>query len=306
MRKEIANKGRYAKVVEKIMANLHPFRIQCKKLASPMDVDEVSRRMSLFNTPFIADCADIVCSMLDCLRLSVAPAAFAMKTMRLMEMRSIIVPEIGPSKCVFLREKVAEIIADTVNNIRDFRFDEIKKKWIKHKKQKAEAARMENDKNKKIDAENQSRSESRRPSISRPQSQIQSRRQSFVLNRESIEKSIEEANAINDDEFIGDLSGVTGSLNEVIENELERFLGILCKSEFEFSPVFDHRDFVHIYPFQKHFIQESIRFFMEYVKIKQQYFWTRIGDFNAWILLSKTYSSTIIKCNCLEFSSNNT
>lgn len=306
MRKEIANKSRYAKVVGKIITNLQPFRIQCKKLADPIDVEEVSRQLSLFNSPFIADCADIVGSMLYCLRLSVPPAAFAVKTMRVMEIRSIIVPEIGAPKCVFLREKVAKIIADTVNNIRDVRFDGIKKKWIEHKKQKAVAFKIKNDKSKKINAENQSETESRRSSISRPQSEIQSRRQSFVLNRESFEKSIREAGASEDHEFIGDLSGITGNLNKVIDNELERFFQILCKSQFEISSTFDHRDFVHIYPFQKHFLQESIKFFMEYVKIKQQYFWTRIGNFNAWILLSKTYSSKIIACDCLEFSSNNT
>ncbi|XP_055301186.1 uncharacterized protein LOC129567856 [Sitodiplosis mosellana] len=102
---------------------------------------------------------------------------------------------------------------------------------------------------------------------------------------------MQEVNALKHNEFIGDLSEITGSSNTVIENELDRFFEILCKNKFDCSPMFSTRDFVHVYEFQKHFIHESIRFFMEYVKIMQQHFWTRIKDFNAWIILSKAYSN---------------
>lgn len=229
IRKEIARKKRNAKSIEKMMKNLDQFRNKCMKSAeSSIDLKELSRRLALFKKPFIDDCAEIVSFTNQCLNAFVSPGAFVAITMKTMELRSIIIPEIGTSKCVFVRNRVAEIIADTINDISNKRYKEI------------------------------------------------------------IEKS--EIKPCNN-EFIGELCDITGSADTVIETELNRLVEFFCKNKFDYSSKFDGRDFAHVYNFQKYFINESIKLFMEYVQINQQYYWTQIKDLKAWILLSKTYSS---------------
>lgn len=216
------------------MKNLEKFRKKClKSVESSIDLKEISRRLALFNNkPFIDDCAEIVSSTHKCLNISiVSSAAFAATTMKLMEIRSIIIPEIGTSKCVLVRNQVAEIIADTVNHIYNKRYKEI-------------------------------------------------------IDKSEIRPC--------DGEFIGNLCEIPGSVDTVIETELERLTEIFCKNKFDYSSMFDGRDFVHVYNFQKYFINESIRLFMECVQINQQYYWTQIKDLRAWILLSKTYSSKFL------------
>lgn len=262
-------------MVEKILKNLEQFRIKCMKSADPVESQEVSRRLALLEQPFISDCANIVREMLHCLYIPLSPIVFTARTIKVMEIRSIIIPTIGASKCAYVQDRVARIIADAIEKIKDGRFKEIKKKCTEYDKQSAE--------------ETTSQKSSKSILIKLKNSM---RRQSKNSSMQGFEEPTEELSEKDSNEFVGDLAEKSGSQHEVIERELKRLFDILCKNHFNISSIFESRDFTHVYNFQKHFLSETIRLFMEYVKIKQEHVWTCIKEHNAWILLNKTYSST--------------
>ncbi|XP_055301244.1 uncharacterized protein LOC129567897 [Sitodiplosis mosellana] len=267
LRGEIAKKERNADVVEKFMKNIELLKVKYMESFDPADSKEVYRRFALLKQPFITECVEIASSTLQHLNLPVSAAVLAARTRRIMELRSIIIPEIGASKCVFVQGRVAELISLTIKHIKNERLKTIKDCWNKRKLREAETEAEASDHKSK------NASPKKRITVSVNES-------SKIIGESAYS------------EFIGDLAQISASgltafynLNVVVKRELKEFFEFICQEKFEFSTKLDDRDFMHVYNFQKYLIYKSIRRLMEYVKIKQNHFWTRARNIHTWRLL---------------------
>lgn len=268
----MAKKERNADMVEKFMKTIERLQAKYIKSVDPSNLDEVSRRLALLKQPFIAECVEIVSFTLQNLNIHVSSAVLAARAGRIMELQATIIPKIGISKCVFVKERVVELISHTIRHIKNDRFKTIKACWASRKIEENET--VASDPKAKSHHDPKADDHKKRITVAPKESEIIGESQYS--------------------EFIGDLAGISErrltafyNLNEVIEREVIRFLDILCYNKLEFTPKFNSRDFVHLYAFQKHFIYKSIRRMMEYVKIKQHHFWTRTRNIQNWRLLSK-------------------
>lgn len=126
MRNDFSKKGRNGEIVEKILKNIAKFKAKYISKVDPLDLDEVQRRLSMFTQPFVTDCVDRVSQTLQYLKIDVSAALLASKTLKVMELRSIILPEIGASKCVLVRERITQIISNTIFQILVDRLKSIK------------------------------------------------------------------------------------------------------------------------------------------------------------------------------------
>lgn len=126
LRREIAKKELNGEVVKKMMKSIELLKAKYIDSVDPMDSDEVMRRIALLKKPFIAECVEIASSTLLRLGILVSAAVLVAKTRRIIELRSIIIPEIGASKCVLVRQRVAEFISLTINHIKKERLEAIK------------------------------------------------------------------------------------------------------------------------------------------------------------------------------------
>lgn len=138
MRREMAKKERNSDIVEKFMKNIELLQEKYIKTIDPADLEEVSRRLALLKPPFIAECVECVSSTLQCLNIPVSSAVLAARARRIIELRTIIIPKIGASRCTFVRERIAELISLTIKHIKNERIKTIKEYKIQESEAEAE------------------------------------------------------------------------------------------------------------------------------------------------------------------------
>lgn len=139
MRREMAKKELNGDLVERIMKSIELLKAKYIGSVDPMDLDEVMRRFALLKKPFIEECVEIASSTLLRLDILVSAAVLVSKTRRIIELRSIIIPEIGASQCVLVRQRVAEFISLTINYITKERLEAMKGDWKREKIAEAKA-----------------------------------------------------------------------------------------------------------------------------------------------------------------------
>ncbi|XP_055301187.1 uncharacterized protein LOC129567857 [Sitodiplosis mosellana] len=91
------------------------------------------------------------------------------------------------------------------------------------------------------------------------------------------------------DEFIDDYKIISRvksekfyDLNKFINVGAKWFCETVCKIELPYSDKLNHRDFIHLYDFQKVFIHRFIIRIMELVKIKQHHYWNVDRQISTW------------------------
>lgn len=139
IRRAMAKKERNTDIIEKFMKTIERLQAKYIKSVDPLNSDEVSRRLALLKQPFIAECVEIVSFTLQNLNIKVSSAVLASRAGRILELQAAIIPKIGISKCVFVKERIAEFISHTIRQIKNDRFKTIKACWVNRKKQEVKA-----------------------------------------------------------------------------------------------------------------------------------------------------------------------
>lgn len=134
MRKKIANKERGGDIPDKIMKNIQILQKKYIKEVDPADLDEVNRRLSLINLPYISDCVNKVCKTMYSLRIGVPSVVLAARAIKLIELHVIIIPEFGKTKCSSVQKRIARIILNTIVHIERERVKLIKEGIKKEQK----------------------------------------------------------------------------------------------------------------------------------------------------------------------------
>lgn len=117
VRKEIVKKEQVLDIVDKIMRNLKILSAKYMKSVDLVDFEEISRRFSVFSRTFVNDRLNIINEIFRKLQIPVSSAILVAKTIRVMETQAIVIPGIGLSKCVIVRERIADLIFQTINKI---------------------------------------------------------------------------------------------------------------------------------------------------------------------------------------------
>lgn len=117
VRKEIGKKEQVLDIVDKIMRNIRILSAKYTKSVDSADFEEFSRRFSVFSRSFVNDRLNIINKIFQQLQIPVSSAILVAKTIRAMETQAIVIPGIGLSKCVIVRERIADLIFQTINKI---------------------------------------------------------------------------------------------------------------------------------------------------------------------------------------------
>lgn len=117
-----------------------------RKLAEPSQFEEVSRRFALLTQPFVAECLEKVSETLRKLRITISEAVLVRKTLALMQQVIILLPEIGPSRCILVRELTAEFIALGITHIKKERLKHIRDDWNKNTRSDSAGSAAEEEK----------------------------------------------------------------------------------------------------------------------------------------------------------------
>lgn len=117
VRKEIVKKEQVLDIVDKIMRNLKILSAKYMKSVDLADFEEISRRFSVFSRTFVNGRLNIINEIFRKLQIPVSSAILVAKTIRIMETQAIVIPELGLSKCVIVRERIADLIFQTINKI---------------------------------------------------------------------------------------------------------------------------------------------------------------------------------------------
>lgn len=117
VRKEIVKKEQVLDIVDKIMRNLKILSAKYMKSVDLVDFEEISRRFSVFSRTFVNGRLNIINEIFRKLQIPVSSAILVAKTIRVMETQAIVIPGIGLSKCVIVRERIADLIFQTINKI---------------------------------------------------------------------------------------------------------------------------------------------------------------------------------------------
>lgn len=121
LRKEIARKERCKVILEKVAKQAQTLSKKYLKLIHQKDFDEVSRRFSVLTEPFIALCMKMMNSIHNELKIQICSATLLQHLISIMHRLVVIIPEIGLTKCILVRERVAGFISDTITQIKDYR-----------------------------------------------------------------------------------------------------------------------------------------------------------------------------------------
>lgn len=101
------------------------------KTVEQENFEEISRRFSMLTEPFIAECFKKMNDVLHNLKITVSSATLVEKLLSLMAQLVVIIPEIGPTKCILVRERVATLISHIIVQIKNDRLKNIRDHWIK-------------------------------------------------------------------------------------------------------------------------------------------------------------------------------
>lgn len=117
VRKEIGKKEQVLDILDKIMRNIKILSAKYMKSEDSADFEEISRRFSVFSRSFVNDHLNLINKIFRKLQIPVSSAVLVAKTIRVMETQAIVIPGIGLSKCVIVRERIADLIVQTINRI---------------------------------------------------------------------------------------------------------------------------------------------------------------------------------------------
>lgn len=137
LRRDILRKERNKEIVEKVTKKVQIMSEKYLKLVNPKDFEEVSRRFSMLTESFITERLMKIDSVLQKLKLTISAATLVEKLFSVMRLMVVVIPEIGPSKCVSVRERVAEFIAKTITHIKNERLENIRENWIRKNQEAA-------------------------------------------------------------------------------------------------------------------------------------------------------------------------
>lgn len=138
IRKEIAKKERNADMVDKIVKHIELLQAKYMKSVEPKDLDEVLRRVSMLQRSFIADCVENLSITLKNLKISLSSGILAARTIKIMELRIIVLPDIGTTNCVVVRERIADLISQTVEQIIAERVQNLKDAWTRREQRETD------------------------------------------------------------------------------------------------------------------------------------------------------------------------
>lgn len=144
MRKEIATKKTNEAIIERVTKTVEKLSKQYLELVDTKDYDEISRRFAMLRTPFIENCLKKTNLILENLEIAVSSATLVQKLRETMTQAVILLPEIGPSKCVSVRKDVADFLSATITLIKDNRIRCIKNNRSGKSVEKAELADFKN------------------------------------------------------------------------------------------------------------------------------------------------------------------
>lgn len=133
LQREIARRERCKMIVEKMTKQAKILSAKYLKSVVLKDFDEISRRFSMLNEPFISICMQRVNFVLQDLEISVSTATWMKKLLSVMTQAVIVAPKIGPTKCVLVHERVAEFMARTITQIKNERLKRIRDNWSGNK-----------------------------------------------------------------------------------------------------------------------------------------------------------------------------
>lgn len=125
-------------IIERVAKQAKILSEEYLKLVDQKDYEEISRRFSMLTEPFITECLKRVNQVLHELKIVVSGATLVEKLISIMTQLIVIIPGIGPTKCVLVRERVAAFIAHTITQIKNDRLKCIRESWIKKKKKDEE------------------------------------------------------------------------------------------------------------------------------------------------------------------------
>ncbi|XP_055301243.1 uncharacterized protein LOC129567896 [Sitodiplosis mosellana] len=131
LRREFARKERSKVIIEKVRKQAQKLSESYLKLVDQKDFKEIFRRFSMLTEPFIAECLKKVNSVLQDLKIVVSGATLVEKLLSIMTQLVVMRPEIGQSRCVLIRQRVAGFIVHTITQIKNDRLKHIKNNWIK-------------------------------------------------------------------------------------------------------------------------------------------------------------------------------
>lgn len=131
-------------ITEIITKTVEKLKQKYIETVDPSDLDEVTRRILLLNQSYIASCVEVVSINLYSLNIGVPSVVLAAIAIRALELRIIIIPEIGASQCVFVRHRIAEILSKTITELRQERVMLLKECW--QRQQQSQEAEKSTDK----------------------------------------------------------------------------------------------------------------------------------------------------------------
>lgn len=114
------------KIVEIIVNRVQTMQKKYLKTVDSSQLEEVSRRLSMLTRPFVAENLEKISQILYNLKINVSNSTLVHTTLSLMQATVILIPDIGPTKCVLVRERTAEFISRAINYIRNNRVRRLK------------------------------------------------------------------------------------------------------------------------------------------------------------------------------------
>lgn len=114
IRKEMAIQKSNEKIVGIIAKKMKVMSKKYLKLAEPSQFEEISRRFALLTKPFIVESLEKIDQIFQLLKMTVSYATIVYKTLSHMKQVVILLPDIGPPKCILVRERIAELIARAI------------------------------------------------------------------------------------------------------------------------------------------------------------------------------------------------
>lgn len=118
LQKSIEKKDEKVAIIKKIEKSLKPLKKKYEKMIEPEIYEEVHRRYSLIERPLFEQCLSVLDELFQLLNLTVSNGVFVNRLIRLAELQLVIVPNIGLTRCVSVRENLTDLMSKIINEIK--------------------------------------------------------------------------------------------------------------------------------------------------------------------------------------------
>lgn len=126
VQKEIENVETQIRIVRMIVKNIHIMSIGYLKTVESSD-EEISRRLATITKTFVSQSLNQISQTLINLKMHISNASLVPETLSLMQCVVVFTPEMGPTKCVTVRKRIAEFITQAINYIKNNRAKRLKR-----------------------------------------------------------------------------------------------------------------------------------------------------------------------------------